>query len=1156
MTLITTSYRHILVLLVLGFSTTALLAQDTIRVQTLTFSDITQRRGWYVFPDSTHTFRKVLMHHTLKCDAQTTQDQYACGEWDYLTYNQIHEHTGVLDSTAQTHPYFKVAAQVPPSVERASTLQYNERQTALARRTIGSVNSEAVYGIGDANTLESELLSPALGTNRGQYLITATELTTAGLQPGPIHELGLFSDGTGAGTIDRFVIRLKQTSASTLSAFDGVGLTTVYDLPTSDLITTAGEQRFTFIQPFDWDGTSNLIVDLAVESAGANGAALIASDAPTGTALTENGRDGFLEVNDDFVGVDAAGFSTLGTAITITFRVWGDDIIPAVNTSVLEAVDDQGRRLLNIHLPWSDGHVYWDAGNDGGGYDRIDKVTVPANVEGQWNHWAFVKNTATGTMRIYLNGTLWHSGTGKTKPLTGITRMKLASGIDGNVPYPGLLDEVNVFAAEVSAANIAAWKDKAIDATHPNAADLLYSFHCDGAADVHHLMNSADPAHGAVAMGTVRRADRRATELFQNAVVATVRPDMTLVQADLVSTLDTLIISEAETKPLLTEEHFAVNGNVIVPTDTLFAWLGGMNYTFDPTGAMIDSIQSNSVTDLNDTLEYYATPFEVVNDWEIGRYITPYGINLTLGSAGFRWTYDVTDYQWMLRDSVDLSAGNQQELIDLEFEMIEGVPPRPLVGHQRPWGGLTSRSYADLSGDIALPPVNVQLSPEATQWSLRTRLTGHGHNSNTGAYPHCCEWKDNTHSVRLNGTQIDAWHIWQTNDCALNPVYPQGGTWLGSREGWCPGDVVKDHEVTLPGLTSGGTATLDYSITPVPSNNLGMGGGNYVINMDLMEYGPAAHQVDAEIYEVKRPSRTDQWRRENPICRAPMVVLRNAGAQDLTSATFTYQVSGGTSVTYNWTGLLKHMQHVDVELPIPSESFWAGDADREFTVTVSQPNGVADQYADNDSYTAEFVLPVVYTHDVLLHYKTNNRPYETSVRVLDLAGNVLLSRNVHTANTQYIDTLHLANGCYTFEMIDSGNDGLSYWADPDAGSGFARLKKPNGVIVEYFPNEFGRALHKAFTVAIGVGLDEISAPSEVSVQPNPSNGNTTLVVSGLLGDADMDVLDINGRMLHTQRVALRGTDRIPVDLAAFPTGLYMVRLKLDDRVVVVRAMKE
>src|SRR6187549_3242965 len=87
--------------LVLSTATSAIVtAQDTIRVQTLTYADITARRGWYVFPDTTHQFRKVLMHHTLKCDPQTTQDQYACGEWDYLTYNIIHEHTGVLDSTA------------------------------------------------------------------------------------------------------------------------------------------------------------------------------------------------------------------------------------------------------------------------------------------------------------------------------------------------------------------------------------------------------------------------------------------------------------------------------------------------------------------------------------------------------------------------------------------------------------------------------------------------------------------------------------------------------------------------------------------------------------------------------------------------------------------------------------------------------------------------------------------------------------------------------------------------------------------------------------------------------------------------------------------------------------------------------------------------
>ncbi|MBK9194576.1 MAG: hypothetical protein IPO17_06215 [Flavobacteriales bacterium] len=86
----------------------ASLAQDTLRVQTLTFDSITTRRGTWLFPDNTHEFRKVLMHHTLKCDPQTTQDQYNCGEWDYLTYNTVHHHTGLLDSTALSHPWFKV----------------------------------------------------------------------------------------------------------------------------------------------------------------------------------------------------------------------------------------------------------------------------------------------------------------------------------------------------------------------------------------------------------------------------------------------------------------------------------------------------------------------------------------------------------------------------------------------------------------------------------------------------------------------------------------------------------------------------------------------------------------------------------------------------------------------------------------------------------------------------------------------------------------------------------------------------------------------------------------------------------------------------------------------------------------------------------------
>lgn len=1140
-------------LLLLGMAT---LAQDTIRVQAFTFDDITRRRGWFQFPDTTHRFRKVLMHHTLKCDPQTTQDQYACGEWDYLTYNFVHEHTGVLDSNAVTHPYFLVGHAAPASVDRAALPHHHIRRTALPLRTVTSVVQSSEHSVGAGAAWDASLLGDA-GNSRMQFIVTAAELSAAGAQAGELQQLRFHTDGTGTPGADRFTIRLKHTALNSLTGFDGNALVTVFDAPVPDLGASAAAHTFTFNQPFAWNGTSNLLVDVAVERpVGAAAVGMQADPIMAGQGVQAHGPDGYLSIADDIIAVDPAPMAALSTAVTIMFRVRGDAVLP-INNSILEALDAEGRRMLNVHLPWSDGRVYWDAGNDGSGWDRIDKAATVPNTEGQWNHWAFVKNTTTGSMRIYLNGTLWHSGTGKTRPLSGISRFRFGNALSStDLSWPGDIDEINVFATEVAASDIAAWKDRAIDATHPDAASLLYSLHCDEATDVHMLGNGADAATPAWAMGTVTRRLRAATEIHHGVHAAAFRPRTTFVQGVFESSSTDLVIERAEALPLLTEEYYHVEGNHAVPFDTVFAFTSGQVNTYEPDGSVVDAFETPHTTDLNDTLHYFAEPFELVNDREIGRFITPYGIGLSLGANGFRWTYDVTDYQWMLHDSVELSAGNQQELIDLEFEMIEGIPPRYVVAHQMPWGNMASRSYADLSADVALPPVEVQLSPQAQQWMMRTRLTGHGHNSNTGAYPHCCEWKDNTHYLHLNGTQVDAWHIWQEHDCALNPVYPQGGTWPGAREGWCPGDLVKDHEVTLPGLTPGGTATVDYSITPVPANNLGMGGGNYVINMDLFEFGAPAHALDAEIVEVKRPSTTDMHRRMNPICYAPLVVLRNAGGEDLTSVTFTYAVSGGVPRTHTWTGLLHHMERAEVELPVDDVGFWSGDGQDRFEVAVSQPNGGADAYADNDVYTTRFTLPTVYQHDIVLHYKTNNRPQETSVRVLDIAGNVLHSRTVHAANTQYIDTLGLGPGCYTFEMLDTGNDGLSYWADPGAGSGYSRLKRPNGQIVRNFLNEFGRTIHFPFTIANGVGVEEVHPAFSIGARPNPSDGRYELAVTGVLGDAELLVMDVRGTVVMRRTVALYGGDRLPLDLTSLAAGIYQVRLSADGDQAVVRVVKE
>ena len=98
-----------------------------------------------------------------------------------------------------------------------------------------------------------------------------------------------------------------------------------------------------------------------------------------------------------------------------------------------------------------------------------------------------------------------------------------------------------------------------------------------------------------------------------------------------------------------------------------------------------------------------------VLDQTLANVITPYGTYMASGQEGFsanwvqRYTYDVTDFAPLLQDSVLLRAfyGGWPQTsapgcfnVTLNFEMIEGTPPRDVLNIQNLWSG--SKSYADL----------------------------------------------------------------------------------------------------------------------------------------------------------------------------------------------------------------------------------------------------------------------------------------------------------------------------------------------------------------------------------------------------------------------------------------------------------------------------
>ncbi len=142
--------------------------------------------------------------------------------------------------------------------------------------------------------------------------------------------------------------------------------------------------------------------------------------------------------NGDYVDIPPESLPT-GNEITISFWAKGANELPK-DTSVLHA--DSSGYVLNIHFPWSNGYIYFDCGQGGSAWDRIEKLAEAIDYKNQWIHWAFTKNAVTGEMKVYLNGQLWHSGTGKTKTIAKPAKFRIGCQTSNQNYYHGALAEL------------------------------------------------------------------------------------------------------------------------------------------------------------------------------------------------------------------------------------------------------------------------------------------------------------------------------------------------------------------------------------------------------------------------------------------------------------------------------------------------------------------------------------------------------------------------------------------------------------------------------------------------------------------------------------------------------------------------------------------
>ncbi len=1045
----------------------------------------------------------------------TSSRNLGCGEWDYSCNTYVTD-SSLTDSVKATHPSYIISGFSGSSFNYAAgpTHDYFEYQTRQA--TTASTNDTLAPIIQGSSAL-SLPFSQVKRRSKTQWLFLQSELAAAGLTAGHLSalELDLSQTGTAIGLLR---IRIKTTTLNNLSGIaDSAGFVQVYFQNTQ--FSGSGTQRLQFYRPFLWNGNAHILVEISYTSAqGLSGNVLAGGAVEAGRAVSNMRDDYFLNTDGQTGQIDCGDIDDLDSAQQFTFEAWVNikswqnwsGIFKDNGKTVLETGDQVGALYCIIRNP---NNTYGYANN-----------VLPLNT---WTHVAMVfdgsQTTNVNKLKLYINGvqkTLTFSGTIPSRTEKNNTPLIIARGVNCRI------DDPRLWSKALAASQITTWFRQRVNPSHPDFSALEAAYDLDlPTGNV--LQDLSANNRAGILGGNFQREMFTGHQIFKNLDPETERPNLKWVKNNPDIQVQAVTVLDSVVRLPNVAVRYSLIGGQPQAMDTTSYYQSGNQSVWNESGQVVRSIVAAQAGTLSiQNLAYFSrTPQKI----ELLSFVTPYGIGIDFGMGGKVWEFDMTDYATILRGWKRLTmerGGENQEDIDLRFIFIEGIPPRKVISAQQIWP-VTHSSFADISANKVYEERPVPISSLMESAKLKSVVTGHGQEG---------EFIPRNHSINLNGGPEEFnWQAWTY--CGTNPVYPQGGTWVYDRAGWCPGAPSDLNEWEVgPLVQAGQNATYDYSVSTAT------GDSRYIASHQLIQYGPASFVQDAALLQVKVPGQLSEFGRRNPACMHPEVVFRNTGSSILTSLIFTYGLIGQTPSTYTWTGSLEFMKSETVLLPMNN----LGESSGIFYVECSQPNNGIDGYVPNNRLESNYQLPLSMPQKFVVELKSNLRPFENEYRILDANGNPLYVRDGLSSNTIYRDTVQLLPGCYSFQLTDSGNDGLNWWANTAQGTGYIRFRSVlSNAIIRTFNADFGGEVYQQFLVsALTDNETKIRQTVDIQLFPNPAKDLVRLEIGLNQGEQlEMEIADLTGKTHLKDRRYCNPSDQWTIPVAKLPAGTYILRLK-------------
>ncbi|MBK9220964.1 MAG: T9SS type A sorting domain-containing protein [Saprospiraceae bacterium] len=1131
-----------LLLFIVSFSfVSCLFSQDSITIQTFTW-DNNSRRGVFQFPDDpSQTYRKILMYYNMRCHgARVGVGSVGCYEWDYSCNTFITDSTK-LDSSVSTIGNYVISGfnglqfyyTTIPTNTFYRLIQKDATYTAIV--------SEQKRMIGNGTKVQA--LETKDGSFRSQYLFTAQELLNAGAKAGTLTGIDLQVANIG-NKLPHLRIRIKAVAKSTLSENvpDVEGFTEVYYKDTEFKI--VGLNRLQFYNPFTWNGSSSILVDLSyTEFNQVNPPKFLFHDAGSNQfSISASGKEQSIVWDGVGATSTASKLMNISNELTLSFWSFGTAHLQPSNGSILEGLDNKGQRALNIHLPWSNGGIYFDCGSKNGSYDRIEKTATVSDYESQWIHWTFTKNALTGEMKIYRNGELWQSGIAKFNPIQ-LSSLTIGAPASYQGPFYGRMRELSVWNKVLDSTTINLWKNKTIQASHPAYASLVYYYDFQDANPAIINDKSKDPDNLLLPTPLIRHQERGDKSML-NFTASNDRPNISFIQGVYSGSKITNINVQDSIPngPRKVLQYKVVQNNLILDSVFYIYAAADDNIRFE-NGDIAESnfIEPEDLLEISNLKYFNKTPAK----FELLSLVTPYGNNLDLGKDGKTFVFDVTDFTPILKGnkliSMELGGENQEE-IDLKFVFIKGTPERNVIDISNIW--TFQRGYfSEILNNSRFEPRKILLNPASKNYKLRFSITGHEQNG---------EFTPRNHFVTVNGNSNKKFPFTVWKECAWNPIYPQGGTWIFDRAGWCPGAPSQLTSFDITSLSAPGNEVLiDYGLEPPQLDQ-----ANYLVSSQIVAYGDLNHKLDASLQEIIRPSSGRvEFDRLNPSCNSPTVLVRNSGSDLISNLKLVYGIKNGIKETYIWNGTLNSLQEIQIELPVQNINFWNPGLDSLFVfeVEITEINSIQDADILNNKKVTPFKMVDRYAVNLFFDFKTNNIPQDNDYKIVNSQGVTVLERSNMAINTSYRDELLLPAGCYTLYVNDASHDGLYFWFYAGNGNGNARMmRKVNNVVlpIKNFNSDFGAGFQYDFVVAQPVGNKQIDKASLLSISPNPTSSNVQIEFQNHNSDlVRLFVRTMDGKTIYENQIQPKNDFQIlKWNLDQFVSGSYIIQILQGDTI--------